>query len=58
MVKPSDLNKTAQKTIKEKNNYVLQGQTINTKQTLQEQTKTNDYLQTNNINKQNINISK
>ena len=39
MVKPGDLNKRTHNLVKVNNNTLLQGQSINTKQTLKEQTK-------------------
>lgn len=57
MVKPGDLNKTTHNLVKVINNYLLQGQSINTKQTVQEQPKINN-PEFNPQNKQQIDNSK
>ncbi len=58
MVKPSDLHKITQHNIKVYNNYALQGQVINTKPKVEDQTKTNSNLETSNQNKQHVDICK
>jgi hypothetical protein len=55
MVKPNHLSKQTQYSIKVFNNIILQSQIINTKQTLQEQKKNNNFLGNNNTQKIDVN---
>jgi hypothetical protein len=56
MVKPQHLSKQTQQYIRVYNNIILQGQIINTKYTLQEQKKVNNFFtDTNNIQKIDVN---
>ena len=57
MVKPSCLSKQFQRIVKTYNNYVLQGQIINTRQTMQDQQKINNPT-IENKNYQKIDITK